>query len=165
MFLARLLKERGQGPATTLLSTALGAAVDVAQWRPLVISGRRVSFARELLRVVASGCGERSAAFGKLKASAESMLDQDGALDVHAVTTLLSKAAAELRRRTGEGMLLLVDEMGRFLEHAASKIGTEDPSIFQALAERSGARSGADLAVVGILHHRFVITSPAWADG
>ena len=45
VFLARLLKERGQGPATTLLSTALGAAVDVAPWRPLVISGRRVSFA------------------------------------------------------------------------------------------------------------------------
>ena len=84
------------------------------------------------------------------------MLGGDGALDAHAVTALVSGMASELRSRTGEGLLLLVDEMGRFLEHAAANIGTEDPSIFQSLAERSGGRTGADLAVVGFLHHRFV---------
>ena len=84
------------------------------------------------------------------------MLSQDEALDPHAVTALVHEAAAELRRGTGDGLLLLIDEMGRFLEYAASHMGSEDPSIFQALAECSGGRSGADLAVIGLLHHRFV---------
>ncbi|MDD9981072.1 MAG: hypothetical protein OXU81_06900 [Gammaproteobacteria bacterium] len=83
------------------------------------------------------------------------MCAQDGALDVHAVTTLVAEAAAELRQRTGTGLLLLIDEMGRFLEYAATNIGAEDPSVFQALAERSGGREGANLAVVGFLHHGF----------
>ena len=83
------------------------------------------------------------------------MLDRDGSLDAHAVTALVAEMAAELRAQTGEGTLLLVDEMGRFLEHAATNIGTEDPSIFQSLAERAGGRASVDFAVVGFLHHRF----------
>ena len=46
--------------------------------------------------------------------------------------------------------------MGRFLEYAAVNMGNEDPSIFQAIAESSGGRAGANVAVVGFLHHRFV---------
>ena len=153
VFLAQLLRERGQGPATSLLSRATGEQVDVAPWQPAIITGRRVSFARELLRVVVGDHHEWTTDFGEAKAEAEAMLAQEGSLDPHAVTAQIAEAAAELRRVTGKGLLLLIDEMGRFLEHVAAS--TEDPSIFQALAERSGGRSGADLAVVGFLHHRF----------
>ena len=45
--------------------------------------------------------------------------------------------------------------MGRFVEYAATSIESEDPSIFQLLAERSSGRASPDLAVVGFLHHRF----------
>ena len=162
VFLARLLRERGRGPAMALLSEASGSAVEVAPWRPVVISGRRVSFARELVRVVVTGCEEGPegegpvASLGHVQAGAKSILGQEGALDVNAAVALLGEMAADLRSRTGEGLLLLVDEMGRFLEHAAANHGMEDPSVFQALAERSGGRADADLAVVGFLHHRFV---------
>ena len=156
VFLAQLLRERGRGRATVLLSDATDGSVDVAPWQPVIVSGRRVSFARELLRVVAAGCDERVGASAVSRTSVEAMLARDVALDVHKVTALVAEMAAELRCRTGEGLLLLVDEMGRFLEHAAANIGIEDPSIFQALAERSGGRAGADLAVIGFLHHRFV---------
>ena len=159
VFLARLVRERGCGPAMALLSEANGGPVEVAPWRPMIISGRRVSFARELLRVVASGCecGSKgpTRSLANLQASAGAMLDHDGVIDARAVADLLAELAARLRSRTGEGLLLLVDEMGRFLEHAAAHHATEDPSIFQALAERSGGRAGADLAIVGFLHHRF----------
>ena len=84
------------------------------------------------------------------------MLEKGGVLDVRGVTSLFMATAAETRSRTGEGLLLLVDEMGRFLEHAAANTGSEDPSIFQAVAEMSGANSGANVAVIGFLHHRFV---------
>ena len=156
VFLAQLLRGRGQGPAAALLSQATESHTDIPQWRPVSISGRRVSFAQELLRVVATNCGKLSPPFARLQARAESMLAQDSALDAQAVTALVAEMATELRRQTGEGLLLLVDEMGRFLEHAAIRLGVEDPSIFQALAERAGGQAGADLAVVGFLHHRFV---------
>ena len=84
------------------------------------------------------------------------MLQQDGVVDVLGVTSLLTAIAAETRSRTGHGLLLLVDEMGRFLEYAAANMGNEDPSIFQAVAEISGGRAGANFAIVGFLHHRFV---------
>ena len=156
VFLAHLLRECGHGRATALLSEATGSPVRIVPWQPVIVTGRRVSFARELLRVVPrGGDAGSSTAFADLRAGAESMLARSGALDAHAVTGLVAEAAAELRARTGKGLLLLVDEMGRFLEHAATNIETEDPSIFQLLAESSGGRAGADLAVVGFMHHRF----------
>ena len=157
VFLAQLLRDRDSGHAMELLTEATRDLVEVTPWRPIIVSGRRVSFARELLRVVSGQCGERrDGAFADLKARAEGMLAQDGVLDVLGVTSLLMAMAAETRSRTGEGVLLLVDEMGRFLEYAAANTRNEDPSIFQAVAEISGGRAGANVAVVGFLHHRFV---------
>ena len=156
VFLARLLRERGRGPAMALLAEANGGPVEVAPWRPVVIGGRRVSFARVLLDVVARGCEGPTPPADHLKVNARSMLAHERVVDANAVADLLGEMAADLRSRSGEGLLLLIDEMGRFLEHAATDHRMEDPSIFQALAERSGGRAGADLAVVGFLHHRFV---------
>ena len=139
-----------------LLSEATGDSHDVARWRPVIICGRRVSFTRELLRVLIVDCEQRSNATStKLKVRAKSLLDRDGSLDVHEVTSLLDEIAAQVRSETGEGLLLLVDEMGLFLEYAAANIDVEDASIFQAVAERSGGRAGANLAIVGFLHRRF----------
>ena len=50
------------------------------------------------------------------------------------------------------GLLLLIDEMGKFLEGAARDTG--DVHVFQDLAE-TAARSGGRLIVVGILHQAF----------
>lgn len=51
-----------------------------------------------------------------------------------------------------DGVLLLVDEMGKFLEAAAA--GGEDIHFFQDLAEKAG-RSKGRLVVVGLLHQSF----------
>ncbi|AWV06255.1 hypothetical protein C9I47_0532 [Lysobacter maris] len=55
-----------------------------------------------------------------------------------------------------EGLLLLVDEMGRWLEYAADPETDIDASFFQALAEECGGRvRDIPVAIVGILHQRF----------
>ncbi|GGH27707.1 hypothetical protein GCM10007036_36420 [Alsobacter metallidurans] len=51
-----------------------------------------------------------------------------------------------------EGVVLLIDEMGKFLEHAAVEHG--DVQVFQELAEIA-SRSAGRLIVVGILHQAF----------
>lgn len=56
------------------------------------------------------------------------------------------------REAPGQGLLLLIDEMGKFLEHATNDGG--DIYVFQELAEVA-ARSGGRLVLVGILHQAF----------
>ncbi|MBF0153835.1 MAG: ATP-binding protein [Magnetococcales bacterium] len=52
----------------------------------------------------------------------------------------------------GTGLLLLVDEMGKFLDHAA--LGGSDVYLFQQLAETAN-RSNQRFVVIGILHQAF----------
>lgn len=52
----------------------------------------------------------------------------------------------------GPGLVLMIDEMGKFLEHAALAAG--DVHVFQDIAEIS-SRSAGRLVVVGILHQAF----------
>ena len=156
VFIAQLFRECGHGPATELLADATGGSLRVTAWTPVIVTGRRVSFARELLRVASfDGNDRRGTSSSTVAARAQSMMDRPSALDAHAVTEIVAEMAEEHRTRTGRGLLLLIDEMGRFLEHTATNIETEDPSIFQLLAERSSGRASADLAVVGFMHHRF----------
>ena len=63
----------------------------------------------------------------------------------------LTKAASE-KPRTYGGLVLFIDEMGKFLEDAAQ--GNSDVFILQELAE-AASRSGGRLVVVGILHQAF----------
>ncbi|KQT50212.1 hypothetical protein ASG47_19995 [Devosia sp. Leaf420] len=65
----------------------------------------------------------------------------------HPVERLLAAAAARPC-----GIVLLVDEMGKLLEHSAA--GGGDAFIFQELAE-AASRSAGKLVVVGILHQAF----------
>ena len=62
-------------------------------------------------------------------------------------------ALAALSDRSASGVLLIIDEMGKFLEHAAHS-GDGDVYFFQQLAEEA-SRSKGRLLVVGILHHAF----------
>ena len=156
LFLARLLKENGKGEASTLL-TRMGVNLPTtAKWHPVVIGGRRVSFSSALLRSVTSAHSALDVSLGlQDKAEVPEMLGSDGPLDALSVTGIVGEIAGQFRSKTGAGLLLIIDEMGRFLEYAAAHPESEDPSVFQALAERSGGRAGCDLAVIGILHHSF----------
>ena len=159
VFLTHLLREHGKGPVTELLCNAVSSEddIEVARWHPVILNGRRISFARELLRVVVcDGHKNLGISSSNLKTRAQSILAQNSVVDAHEITALVAEMATELRAQTGEGLLILVDEMGRFLEYTVANIGIEDPSIFQSLAEYSSGRAKGDLAVIGFLHHGFV---------
>jgi hypothetical protein len=65
---------------------------------------------------------------------------------------LISRLQAEAAAREGGGVLVLIDEMGKFLEASAGE--GSDIHFFQELGEASG-RSDGRLVVVGILHQSF----------
>lgn len=66
---------------------------------------------------------------------------------------LISELLEEAKTRSKDGVLVIIDEMGKFLE--ASALGTgDDVYFFQELAE-AAARSEGKLVIVGILHQSF----------
>lgn len=78
---------------------------------------------------------------------------QDQKLSLRKPKESLSSWIGRLVNATSsEGLVIVVDEMGKFLEHAASDGG--DVHLFQDLAEIS-ARSGARFILIGILHQAF----------
>ncbi|MBL4763439.1 MAG: ATP-binding protein [Gammaproteobacteria bacterium] len=62
------------------------------------------------------------------------------------------RSAAESKGKSGGGIIIFIDEMGKFLEEAA--LSGHDVYFFQLLAE-AASRSEGKLLVVGILHQAF----------
>lgn len=102
-------------------------------WLVVPVSGRRTGAVIEIAKSLYRALGRSAAG----RASEQSVIDE-----------LL--AAAESGNY--DGVLLLVDEMGKLLEFAAA--GGDDVHFFQELAEAS-SRSEGRLVTVGILHQAF----------
>ncbi len=67
--------------------------------------------------------------------------------------TLIAELLDEAKSRPHDGVLVIIDEMGKFLEASALGSG-DDVYFFQELAE-AAARSEGRLVVIGVLHQSF----------
>lgn len=103
-------------------------------WDVLALTGRRTSLAAALAEAAAG-------AFEWPQATIDAAHDERALID-----------ALEAHARHKGGLLIVVDELGKFLEHATNSAG--DVHILQDLAERA-ARSDGRLVIVGILHQSF----------
>lgn len=104
-------------------------------WLILPVVGKRASVVDELTKALHKARGARGEA-KKLTPSA--LIDQ------------LCEAAES---HVWDGVLVLIDEMGKFLEASALELG-DDVNFYQDLAERAG-RVKRKIVVVGILHQAF----------
>lgn len=148
LLLARIL--RGDPDGMAVAADILPAGTEPPRYEPVVLNGRRASFVDDLLAAMAEAADRLGAT-----AVAASIAGIGGGDRAGPALAALEALAVHLQESRGRGLLLLVDEMGRYLEFAASHPRLEDPSVFQALAERAGGRGRAPLAVVTMLHHRF----------
>ena len=171
LLLARLFQEGMEGgPATNLVRDLLGGQ-RVPDYRPVVMVGRRASLAADLAVAVRDVARVEFSKTDELVLAAVRELDKqrdEGGSDVRAVLDCLSRCSERLYAESDRGLLLLIDEMGRYVDYAVSNPGREDPSVFQQLAERAGGARNNGLAVVGFLHHRFgdyVATLGDWLEG
>lgn len=149
LLLARLF--RGDADAVALAEACLPDDSDFPSYEPVVLNGRRASFVNDLLDAV-EAAAERHGAAAVIESTRVARSERDKA--AHALAAL-EALAAYLKAKQDCGLLLFVDEMGRYLEFAASHPRLEDPSVFQALAERASGGGEAPLAVIALLHHRF----------
>lgn len=103
-------------------------------WLVLPVVGKRASAAAEIAAALAMAKGEPYAS-GKRK-------------HVDVIADLVAEA-----NQHRQGVLLVIDELGKFLEASAQE-GGDDIYFFQELAEAASRASGK-LVVVGILHQAF----------
>lgn len=136
------------------VSAGVPEAAELADHEIVLMGGRRTSFARDLLTTVRAHA-EVLGLNGVASAAAEALGGADPGVAARSAVDALEALSRATMSASGRRTLLLVDEMGRYVEHAAANPRTEDPSLFQQLAERAGGNGGAPLAVIGILHHRF----------
>ena len=104
-------------------------------WRVVAVSGRRSGVVAEIAKALNETVG--------------SEVVDPRQVDGQELITALSRLAED---NLADGLLLIIDEMGKFLE--ASALGGGDVHFFQDLAERA-ARCEAPFVVVGILHQAF----------
>jgi len=103
-----------------------------AGWTVLPVVGKRTSVRDQLITVI--------------EKRTESSLSKKKNFDVIAELTTLAE-------KNKQGLLLIIDELGKFLENAAID-NTQDIYFFQQLAE-AASRTNGKLVVVGILHQPF----------
>lgn len=103
-------------------------------WSILPLVGRRGSVVSDLYTALNKTLGRKK----NKKTSSSELIDE-----------LLSLAS----QKNEDGVIILIDEMGKYLEAAALEIG-DDVFFFQELAE-AAARSEGKLVIIGILHQSF----------
>lgn len=168
VMLAQLFAEDAMGGPARELATRAGLPMDDRPaYRPVVLVGRRTSLADELLRTIGNDAEDHG--WRELVQCADELraARTRGDRDIRQVLELLEKWGRRSRTDNGAGIILLIDEMGRFIEFAATNPALEDPSLFQQLAERCGG-PGDHLAVVVFLHSHFtdyVAGLGGWFEG
>ena len=105
-------------------------------WLLVPVVGRRGSAITELGQAIRRAQGKSTD--GRNKPNAQSVI---------------SELLAEAKARPHDGVLVILDEMGKFLEASALGSG-DDVYFFQELAE-AAARSEGRLVIVGVLHQSF----------
>lgn len=104
-------------------------------WLVLPVVGRRASVVEELTKALHKARGAR----GEPKKLTP--------------TALIEHICELADSREWDGVLVLIDEMGKFLEASALELG-DDVNFYQDLAERAGRVKGK-VVVIGILHQAF----------
>jgi hypothetical protein len=149
LFLTDLLaSERPRHSDATRLRKELGSRF--RRLVPILVVGKRSPFVPIFLATLAEAMTPISRRVAK-KAQDAGRKNRAGDASV---ATVMEEAAIAARKHGFGGLLIIIDEFGKFLEYAALHQDTEDLFIFQQLAE-SAARSSVPIILATILHTAF----------
>ena len=127
---------------------------------PVLISGERAPITHALLRGLADGLAAfaNRSAFRPLISKIEKRLEasaKGALLAASEITYFFEAAAREVGDAGGTGLILVVDELGKFLEYAAQHPSRGDVFVLQSLAEFASRSEGTPLFLLTILHQAF----------
>lgn len=136
------------------LGGVLGLRPNAPRFLPILVTGSREAMSLAVLRGIVSAL--EITATGKKKSpvreKAAALLAKEGFQD-RDVVALVEQTSAELvRGGSFGGLLLIIDELGKFLEFAALNPDAQDVFFLQSLAEASSRSQAAPIHLVGLLH-------------
>lgn len=118
---------------------------------PVFVLGTRGLFAHEAAKSLANA-PKRFACLKKLDILIGAY---DGKPLEVAFSTLVTDYLADARKAGYSGLLFVIDEMGKFIEHAALNPESGDLYAFQQLAEMACGRENLGISVVAMQHQQF----------
>lgn len=166
LFLSRLLG-RGDGEAARLARAALEQSAPelAATYRRhlgegpgycvAVLTGSPESLAGRLSRALHAAAkgyfagGRAPRVVSRLAEAAEQ------AAEISAIVALVGELQEAIQQAGGAGLLIVIDELGKFLEHEARHRGATEIYLLQALAEHALQPKAAPLQLVVLLHQSF----------
>ncbi len=77
------------------------------------------------------------------------------ALSTHEILTYVEELRAAVEAKSGKGLLIIFDELGKFLEYEARHYGANDIYLLQALAEMAATGRKANIYVFTLMHQGF----------
>ena len=126
---------------------------------PVLISGERASLSTALLRGLENGLktfgiSPNSSVRKKIRQLLKTAVN-DTPLQASEITNLFESATRAIKRKNGQGLLLVIDELGKFLEYAAQSPAQGDVFVLQTLAEFATRSEQTPLLFLTILHQAF----------
>jgi hypothetical protein len=136
------------------LGAVLGLRPNAPRFLPILVTGSREAMSLAVLRGLVSAL--EGAATGKRKSpvrdKATALLAKGGFQDREVVALVEQTSAEQVRGGSSGGLLLIIDELGKFLEFAALNPDAQDVFFLQSLAEASSRSQSAPIHLVGLLH-------------
>ncbi|GAA5481401.1 hypothetical protein [Haloferula sargassicola] len=136
------------------LGSVLGLRPKAPRFLPVLVTGSREAMSLAVLRGLVSALESAIPAKKKstVRNKASALLSKGGFQDRN-VVGLVEQAAAELVNGGSHGgLLLIIDELGKFLEFAALNPDAQDVFFLQSLAEAASRSQAAPIHLVGLLH-------------
>ena len=127
---------------------------------PVLISGERAPLSLALLRSLDRGLSNSNGTNISISLQQElkellETANNDSLPTASDVTHLYESATHQICDSGGSGLLLIIDELGKFLEFAAQNPSQEDMFILQSLAELADRSQQTPLFLMTILHQAF----------
>lgn len=133
--------------------------IEKRQLLPVLVTGSRGPAVKALLHAVATALeeahprGRKPELIDRLRTIAGN--EQPGRADAQ-TARLLSEAARHVTKSgRADGLLIVIDELGKFLEYAALHPDRQDIYFLQEIAEAASRSGDAPVVIVGLLHQGF----------
>lgn len=157
LFLSQFLSNpKSRSVATVLKQADVGGLPKTAGFIPVLVTGERERLATALARAINIAfqqiAGRKPT---KVQLALFALAEKVRRTGSSSALLELLDAAVQLAERQDSGILLVVDELGKFLEFAANNPETEDIFLLQTLAERAVRSGKTPFLFVGLLHQGF----------
>ena len=162
--LAHLLRDPEAAPLAGIrqaigsMSGDAAAGLEHARLTPVLVTGARAPLVPSIGRAIGVAL-ERLRPRGRLSQDLEHLRNRAASLvedtDARQLLELLDDISNYAVRRGSSGLLLVLDELGKFLEYASLHPDRDDIHVLQRLAEAAARSGDRPLIVIGLLHQGF----------